>query len=446
MGLSASLCGAPAGKKLLVVLSSPMGENSASTTVAKSFAEAYKKAFPTDTVEFLDLSKGLPPFTAARVQAKFALYGGADKAEGIKEWETSKSLIQQFTMADKIVVAAPMWNFFMPDTLKQYIDHIVQPNKTFDPATFAGLVKGKPAVIIRSAGGPVATAMDTGLAYLYKALGFIGFTDVRHIAVGGTADPSGRAALLEKASKEAAEIAGSLEFNPTSKPATLPALVQDARPTVTSSSSAPHGKKVLLITASPMGASSASASAAKAFLEDYKKSVHGTTVTTLDLAELVEAGTLPPYSALRVQGKFGKYGSVSAPLASDVAEEWAYCEARIKELVEADTVIFAVPMWNFAIPYSLSLYFHHVLQPNYTFNPATYAGLLPKGKHAFVVASAGGPSLGGDMDFLTPYVKQALSFIGVEHVHIAHINGTAGAGKEDAVKAAVASLKAQAKF
>lgn len=340
-----------------------------------------------------------------------------------------------------------MWNFFIPDTLKQYIDHIVQPHLTFDPRTYAGLVVGKPAVIVRSAGGSVATSADTGLAYLSKALQFIGFSDIRHIAVGGTANRDGRASLLELASQEAANVAEAFVFDPALKPALLPALAHDAKPSELPGSPAPAsslGRSVLLVSASPLAGSSASLAAATAFLEEYKKSTEDVQVTTVDLAALVESGSLPPYSALRVQAKFTKYRGAGTDLAADVAAEWAYCEERIKELVQADTIVFAVPMWNLSLPYSLALYLHHVVQPNYTFDPATWAGLLPKGKRAFVVAASGGPSLGGGNDFLTPYMKQVLRFMGIEDVHVAHICGTAGAGRSVAIDQAVQHLKSLA--
>jgi FMN-dependent NADH-azoreductase len=55
----------------------------------------------------------------------------------------------------------------------------VQPNKTFDPASFAGLVTGKPCFIARTAAGvEVGSPSDAGSKYLRLVLGFMGYTHV----------------------------------------------------------------------------------------------------------------------------------------------------------------------------------------------------------------------------------------------------------------------------
>merc|ERR1712136_164901 len=63
---------AAGGNLVLVIVSSPMEEESVTNAVSNAFLEGYKSAFPADQVETLDISAGqLQPFTASRVLAKF---------------------------------------------------------------------------------------------------------------------------------------------------------------------------------------------------------------------------------------------------------------------------------------------------------------------------------------------------------------------------------------
>jgi FMN-dependent NADH-azoreductase len=120
------------GKTVMVIAASPMGPNSATNNVGKAFIEAYCKQFPNDGVKVLDISAGLPPFTAARAQSKFKLFNGDPAAvAGDAEWKATQQLIDDFKAADKYVFLTPMWNLFIPYTLKLYLDHVVQPALTF---------------------------------------------------------------------------------------------------------------------------------------------------------------------------------------------------------------------------------------------------------------------------------------------------------------------------
>eukprot|EP00808_Paulinella_micropora_P029182 g40149.t1 len=428
-------------RKVLVVLSSPLNDHSMSSAAARLFVDEHRKAYPEDTVEFLDLGeKKLPVYGADSCKVKFALYGGADKAEGLPAWAASKALIEQLMSADKLVLAAPTWNFFVPDVLKQYIDHLAQPNVTFNPANYAGLVTGKPALIIRSAGNAVGHSMDVGLPWLYQALQFIGFQDMQHLAVPMTANVAGREALLKQVGEQAAALAKSFTFDAARPRAELPALVWDAKAVLGTPLEANGlGQKVLLVSASPMGANSASLAAANGFLDSYRTAVPGTEVTTLDLAALAEAGELPPYTASRVQAKFAKFAGKDAKLNATVASEWAYCEARIKELVEANTIVFATPTWNFGLPHTFVRYLAHVVQPHYTFNPVNFSGLL-QNKRAFVFAASGGATLGGPRDFVTPWLKSVLGLMGVADIRVSHLPATASGTRASAIENSIKQM------
>jgi len=95
-----------------------------------------------------------------------------------------------------------------------YLDHIIQPHSTFNPATYAGLLKDKRAVVVATAGGPTLNGpMDATIPYMKQALGFIGVQDVAVVAVNGTASPAAAdaiaAGIIE--AKSAVGIVGAAE-------------------------------------------------------------------------------------------------------------------------------------------------------------------------------------------------------------------------------------------
>jgi len=412
-----------------------MGEQSTTNKICRAFCEKYKESHTDASFEVVDCSE-IPPFTAARVQGKFALYGGADAADGIAEWAFSKDLIAKFLACDVLVIGAPMWNFGIPASLKLFFDHVVQPNKTFDPATFAGLVKGKPCFIARASGGvEVGGPMDTGLVYLNHVLGFMGFSHVDVVGVGG-------AATVEKGVADATALGSAFAFDEARTVAPAPAWEPEAPAPRDAGSVISEGSKVLYVSSSPMGEMSASSAVCDVLVAAMTAA--GAAVDRLDLAALSATGDLAPYTAKRVAAKFASFGGkdVADKLDADAAAEWAVTTGLIAQLEAADILVLGVPLWNFGLPYHLKAWLDHVIQPHHTFNPETYGGLL-SGKKAFVVLAAGGPTLNTPMDRATPYAKQALGFIGVSDVTFVHVNGTAGPGAADAkataVKAALAS-------
>jgi len=174
------------GAKVLFVTASPMGDNSATKTAATKFVDILKEKAKVE-VTTLDLADGIPDFSAARVQAKFATWGGGKDAcpDAVKaEWQVSIKLMEQLHSADVYVFAFPMWNLTIPYSVKQWLDHVVQPHQTFDPATFNGLLKGKRAFVAACSGnGLLGSPMDHHTPYLQQVLGMIGVTDVAFIAV-----------------------------------------------------------------------------------------------------------------------------------------------------------------------------------------------------------------------------------------------------------------------
>jgi FMN-dependent NADH-azoreductase len=98
----------------------------------------------------------------------------------------------------------------------------------------------------------------------------------------------------------------------------------------------------------------------------------------------------------------------------------------------ADRVLISTPMWNFAIPYKLKQWFDLIVQPGLTFRFDPAHGYFPllKNRPTIVILASGSDYVTGmnrgRIDMATPYLREALRFIGVSDVRFALIGPTAG--------------------
>jgi FMN-dependent NADH-azoreductase len=182
--------------KLLYIQASPRGKRSHSIAVADAFIEAYEQKHPDDEIVTLNVfDASIPNFDGLAVQAKYTiLHGQPHSKEELQVWKNVEEVIEQFTSADKYVLAVPMWNFGIPYRLKQYIDLLVQPGYTFsysEDTGYQGLVVGKPILAVYARGGEYppgsgTEAFDLQTKYIELIFGFIGFKDIRSVVVEPT--------------------------------------------------------------------------------------------------------------------------------------------------------------------------------------------------------------------------------------------------------------------
>lgn len=112
------------------------------------------------------------------------------------------------------------------------------------------------------------------------------------------------------------------------------------------------------------------------------------------------------------------------------AEALKVSDELIRELEQANEYVIGVSMHNFTIPGTLKLWIDQVLRAGSTFSygAAGAEGLL-KGKKATVLVATGGVydagSPAGAYNFIEPYLKTILGFIGVTDVTFVTAGGTA---------------------
>jgi len=207
--------------KVLYIKASPMKERSNSIAAADAFVDAYKKLHPKDHVKTIDLFLAkLPEFDFIAASGKYKIMRGKPHSPEEKQaWDKVVATITEFKDADKYVLAVPMWNFSIPYRLKQYIDVIVQPGQTFtidSSGNYKGLVTGKPFFIAYARGGDYtkgtpAEQYDQQSKYVESILRFIGFTDIKSLAVeptlagGPEVAEQKRNAAIEKVKQMASE-------------------------------------------------------------------------------------------------------------------------------------------------------------------------------------------------------------------------------------------------
>ena len=101
----------------------------------------------------------------------------------------------------------------------------------------------------------------------------------------------------------------------------------------------------------------------------------------------------------------------------------------IAELKAADVLLISTPMYNFSVPSALKAWIDHVVRAGetFSFSPETGFQGLVHDKRAFVLTAAGAVFSTEAMqpfDFLSPYLKTLLSFLGIADIEIISLEGT----------------------
>lgn len=102
----------------------------------------------------------------------------------------------------------------------------------------------------------------------------------------------------------------------------------------------------------------------------------------------------------------------------------AFSDKLVAELLNADTLVIGLPMYNFSVPSMLKAWIDHIARAGVTFKytESGAVGLL-EGKQVYLVAAMGGVHEPGATDFLRPYMKQIMAFIGLSDVQFITADG-----------------------
>jgi FMN-dependent NADH-azoreductase len=184
--------------KLLHLSCSPRAD-SFSSAAARVFLDGFCQARPDWDIDVVDLwRERMPEFSGPILEAKYArMKGKAFNDAERHSFAEAERMALRLSLADRVLISTPMWNFGIPYKLKQWFDIIVQPGLTFrfDPSQgYLPLLKDRPTLVILASGSDFATGMNRGridmaTPYLRDILRFIGIDNVRFVPIGPTTGP-----------------------------------------------------------------------------------------------------------------------------------------------------------------------------------------------------------------------------------------------------------------
>lgn len=124
------------------------------------------------------------------------------------------------------------------------------------------------------------------------------------------------------------------------------------------------------------------------------------------------------------------YYTPAEQLTPELRAATALSDRLIAELQSADVLLLTVPMYNFSVPSALKAWIDQIVRIGHTFSydGKNFAGLV-KIKRAYVLCAygAGGYTDGGPFsayNFLEPYLKSLLGFLGIAEVQFYAVQAT----------------------
>lgn len=132
--------------------------------------------------------QALPPISAEDL---IAVHGSSnsDSTSLQSQLALSDQLIDELRDADTLVLGAPMYNFGIPASLKQWIDAVCRAGVSFEYTEQGpiGLLNVRRAFIITATGGTaIGSKMDFASRYLEHICKFLGMPEVFHIDASGS--------------------------------------------------------------------------------------------------------------------------------------------------------------------------------------------------------------------------------------------------------------------
>jgi FMN-dependent NADH-azoreductase len=197
---------------------------------------------------------------------------------------------------------------------------------------------------------------------------------------------------------------------------------------------------LLVLDASPRSARSHSRKLSADYVAAWRSRYPAGKVITRDLAQ-----EPPPFvSEAWVIGAFAPPAE-HPPAARDAI---AISDRYIDELIAADEVLIATPMFNLNVPAVLKAWIDQIVRAGRTFayGAGGFEGLV-KNKRVKVIVASGSDfrpgTPGAGFDFLSPYLRGILGFIGISDISFvyAHSLGNEGQRETSLAEARAAAQK-----
>ncbi|RYE34601.1 MAG: FMN-dependent NADH-azoreductase, partial [Sphingobacteriaceae bacterium] len=179
--------------------------------------------------------------------------------------------------------------------------------------------------------------------------------------------------------------------------------------------------KILNVISSPRGGASNSIKLADAIIEKIKEKDPGAFVQVRDL-------TNKPFPHLE-EAHLNAFFTPVEQHTPENKEAIRHSDEAIKEIFDADIIVIGAPMYNFTISSVLKAWIDHIARAGITFRYTANGpeGLIPQ-KKVYLAIATGGVYSSGDAvsgDFVTPYLKAILAFMGLTDVTVFRAEGFA---------------------
>ncbi|MEO0605172.1 MAG: DOPA 4,5-dioxygenase family protein [Myxococcota bacterium] len=170
----------------------------------------------------------------------------------------------------------------------------------------------------------------------------------------------------------------------------------------------PEGPSILRLDASARRMGSRGRALADALVSRLIAAQPGVRVVQRDLADGVPLLDAEALDAWPIAPGARSDAETDAASVSDVL---------VAELESADAVVIALPIYNFHVPAAFKAWIDQVARSGRTFGygPNGPVGLLAD-RPVYVVMTSGGTRLDGPLDFVTPWLKHVLGFLGLHDV------------------------------
>ncbi len=190
---------------------------------------------------------------------------------------------------------------------------------------------------------------------------------------------------------------------------------------------------ILFLTASIRGDESVSRQLGQSLVDGLVQGT-GASVTVRDLS----ANDIP----FQTQERFHAGLTPADERSDEQTQLAAMADTLVEELLAADTIVLAVPVYNFSVPATVKAWADLVARAGTTFKyTATGPEGLLGGKKAYITAASGGTPIGSDADFMTSWLKFFLEFLGIEVVDMAAADGIMGENADEKIAAAQSKVE-----
>lgn len=179
--------------------------------------------------------------------------------------------------------------------------------------------------------------------------------------------------------------------------------------------------KILHVISSPRGEASYSIKLGNAIIDQIKAKYPDSTVKEVNLVKR----QFPHLEEAHLTAFFTP-AEARTPANEEAIK---YSDETIQDVMETDILVIGAPLYNFGVHSSLKAWIDHLARAGVTFRYTENGpeGLV-KNKKVYIALASGGVYSEGPMqsyDFVAPYLKTVLGFLGMTDVHIFRVEGSA---------------------